>query len=141
MSANNQVIINLPLSSVDGGTANAYLDGNNGDWFGGKTFSNAEVNVFVSAMTTGTEIVFHGTGQNKVGTLTLIDNARIVERSPIAGMLGGRMIVANVNVSFKDGISDNANETVYGVANASIGEWFMYGSANVVLYSNILLTL
>jgi hypothetical protein len=28
-----------------------------------------------------------------------------------------------------------------GGANASIGEWFMYGSANVVLSSNILLTL
>ena len=141
MSANNQVIISLPISSVAGGTANAYLDGNNGDWFGGKTFSNAEVNVFVSAMTTGTEIAFFNNSRNKAGTLTLIDSARIVERSPITGMSGGRMIVANVNVSFKDGISDNANETVYGVANASIGEWFMYGSANVVLYSNILLTL
>jgi hypothetical protein len=51
------------------------------------------------------------------------------------------MIVANVIASFKDGINDNANEIVYGGANASIGEWFMYGSANVVLYSNILLTL
>jgi hypothetical protein len=143
MSANNQVIISLPISSVAGGTANAYLDGGNGDWFGGKTFSNAEVNVFVSAMTTGTEIIFYNTSQNKAGTLTLIDNARIVERSPNlgAGINGGRMLVANVNASFKDGISDNANEIVNGGANASIGEWFMYGSANVVLYSNILLTL
>ena len=143
MSANNQVIIGLPISSDAGGTANAYLDGNNGDWFGGKTFSNAEVNVFVSAMITGTEIVFYNTSQNKAGTLTLTDNARIVERSPVpsAGLSGVRMIVANVNASFKDGISDNANEIVYGGANASIGEWFMFGSANVVLNSNILLTL
>lgn len=143
MSANNQVIISLPWASEVGGTANAYLDGNNGDWFGGKYFSNAEVNVFVSAMTTGTEIIFYSTGRNKVGTLTLTDNARIVERSPnpAVGIAGGRMVVANVNTSFKDGISDNANETVYAGANASIGEWFMFGSANVVLNSNILLTL
>lgn len=143
MSANNQVIISLPWASEVGGTANAYLDGNNGDWFGGKYFSNAEVNVFVSAMTTGTEIIFYSTGRNKVGTLTLTDNARIVERSPnpAVGIAGGRMVVANVNTNFKDGISDNANETVYAGANASIGEWFMFGSANVVLNSNILLTL
>ena len=141
MSANNQVIINLPMYSVAGGTATAYLDGNDGDWFGGKAFSNAEVNVFVSAMTTGTEIVLYNSGENKAATLTLIDNARIVERSPIANQQGRRMIVANVNASFKDGISDNANEIVFGGANASIGEWFMYSSANVVLYSNILLTL
>jgi hypothetical protein len=143
MSANNQVIIALPWASDPGGSANAYLDGNSGDWFGGKYFSNAEVNVFVSAMTTGTEIVFYNTSQNKAGTLTLTDNARIVERSPNpgAGISGGRMLVANVNASFKDGISDNANEIVYGGANASIGEWFMFGSANVVLSSNILLTL
>ena len=138
-SGNNQVVIRLPLSSVAGGTANAYLDGNSGDWFGGKTFSNAEVNVFVSAMTTGTQIVFYSTGQNKVGTLTLSSNARI-ETWP-GPVTGERMIIATVNKSFKDGIGDDANEVVYAGANASIGEWFMYGSANIVLKSNILLTL
>jgi len=143
MSANNQVVISLPWASDPSGTANAYLDGNNGDLFGGKNFSNAEVNVFVSAMTTGTEIIFYSTGRNKAGTLTLTDNARIVERSPnpAVGINGGRMVVANVNTSFKDGINDNANETVYAGANAIIGEWFMFGSANIVLSSNILLTL
>ena len=50
------------------------------------------------------------------------------------------MIVANVNTSFKDAISDNAGEIVDAGANASIGEWFMYGSANILLKSKILLT-
>ena len=131
MSANNQVIIALPWASTANGTANAYLVGNDGYLFGGKYFSNAEVNVFVSAMTTGTEIIFYNNSRNKAGTLTLTDNARIVARSPIAGMSGGRMVVANVNASFKDGISDNANEIVHSGANTSIGEWFMYGSANI----------
>jgi hypothetical protein len=142
MSANNQIIINLPISSVAGGTANAELAGTEGNWFGGKTFTNAEVTTFVTAMNTGTEIAFYNTSQNIAGKFFLTDNARIVERSPNpgAGIAGGRMIVANVNASFKDGISDNANETVYFNANASIGEWFMYGSANIILRSNILTT-
>ena len=139
MSANNQIIINLPISSVAGGTANVWLDGTEGNWFGGKTFTNAEVSIFVTALTTGTEIAFYNTSQNIAGKFFLTDNARIVERSPNpgAGIAGGRMIVANVNASFKDGINDNANEIVYGSANASIGEWFMYGSANISLRENL----
>ena len=139
MSANNQIIINLPISSVAGGTANAELAGTEGNWFGGKTFTNAEVTTFVTAMNTGTEIAFYNTSQNIAGKFFLTDNARIVERSPNpgAGIAGGRMIVANVNASFKDGINDNANEIVYGGANASIGEWFMYGSANVSLRTSL----
>jgi hypothetical protein len=139
MSANNQIIINLPISSSATSAANAYLDGTEGNWFGGKTFTNAEVATFVTAMNTGTQIVFYNTSQNIAGKLTLTDNARIVERSPnpAAGIAGGRMIVANVNASFKDGINDNANEIVYGGANASIGEWFMYGSANVGLRATL----
>jgi hypothetical protein len=139
MSANNQIIISLPISSSTTSAANAELAGTEGNWFGGKTFTNAEVTTFVTAMNTGTQIVFYNTSQNIAGKLTLTDNARIVERSPnpAAGISGGRMIVANVNASFKDGINDNANEIVYGGANASIGEWFMYGSANVGLRASL----
>jgi hypothetical protein len=142
MSANNQIIISLPISSSTTSAANAELAGTEGNWFGGKTFTNAEVTTFVTAMNTGTQIVFYNTSQNIAGKFFLTDNARIVERSPNpgAGIAGGRMIVANVNASFKDGINDNANEIVYGGANASIGEWFMYGSANIILRSNILTT-
>ena len=139
MSANNQIIISLPISSSTTSAANAELAGTEGNWFGGKTFTNAEVTTFVTAMNTGTEIAFYNTSQNIAGKFFLTDNARIVERSPNpgAGIAGGRMIVANVNASFKDGINDNANEIVYGGANASIGEWFMYGSANVSLRTSL----
>ena len=139
MSANNQIIISLPISSSTTSAANAELAGTEGNWFGGKTFTNAEVTTFVTAMNTGTEIAFYNTSQNIAGKFFLTDNARIVERSPNpgAGIAGGRMIVANVNASFKDGINDNANEIVYGSANASIGEWFMYGSANVSLRTSL----
>jgi hypothetical protein len=51
------------------------------------------------------------------------------------------MIIASVTKGFRDGINDNANEIVYAGANASIGEWFMYGSANILFESNILTTL
>jgi hypothetical protein len=88
-------------------------------------------------MTTGTQIIFYSTGQNKVGTLSLSSNARI-ETWPITGE---PMIIATVNKSFKDNIDDDANEVVHAGANASIGEWFMYGSANILFRSNILLTL
>jgi hypothetical protein len=154
MSANNQIIIGLPMTAYQSyayGQANIFLNGTDGMYYNSKFFSNSEVNVFVSAMTTGTKIIFHSDTNYvpyssslnpPVVTLTLTDNARIVERSPNpgAGINGVRMIVANVNTSFKDGISDNAGEIVYAGANASIGEWFMYGSANIILGSNILLT-
>ena len=133
------------------GGANIFLNGTDGRFYSGQFFSNSEVNVFVSAMVTGTRIIFHSDTNYvvdsrslnpPVATLTLTDNARIVERSPdpSRGIYGARMIVANVNTSFKDAISDNAGEIVDAGANASIGEWFMYGSANILLKSNILLT-
>jgi hypothetical protein len=91
-------------------------------------------------MTTGTQIKFFGDTQ--VATLTLQSPARIVERSPNpgAGINGVRMIVATVTEAFKDGSYDSAGEIVDASANASIGEWFMYGSANIILRSNILTT-
>jgi hypothetical protein len=143
MSANNEIIIGLPMTAFQSesyGGANIFLNGTNGQFNSSQFFSNSEVNVFVSAMTTGTQIKFYGDTQ--VATLTLQSDARIVERSPnpSQGINGVRMIVATVTQAFKDGISDNAGEIVDTSANASIGEWFMYGSANIILSSNILTT-
>jgi hypothetical protein len=154
MSANNEVIIGLPITAYEShayGGANIFLNGTDGQFYSAQFFSNSEVNVFVSAMTTGTKIIFHSDTNYvqdsrslnpPVATLILQSNARIVERSPnpSQGIDGARMIVATVTQAFKDGISDNAGEIVDASANASIGEWFMYGSANIILGSNILTT-
>jgi hypothetical protein len=154
MSANNEIIIGLPMiafGSEQYGGANIFLNGTAGMFGSGQIFSNSEVNVFVSAMTTGTQIKFYGDTNYvedssslnpQVAILTLQSPARIVERSPnpSQGINGVRMIVATVTEAFKDGISDNAGEIVDASANASIGEWFMYGSANIIFKSNILLT-
>jgi hypothetical protein len=154
MSANNEIIIGLPMrafGSESYGGANIFLNGTDGMYGSGLFFSNSEVNVFVSAMTTGTQIKFYGDTENvqdsrslnpQVAILTLQSPARIVERSPNpgAGINGVRMIVATVTEAFKDGSYDSAGEIVDASANASIGEWFMYGSANIILRSNILTT-
>jgi hypothetical protein len=154
MSANNEIIIGLPIAAYEShayGGANIFLNGTDGQFYSAQFFSNSEVNVFVSAMTTGTQIKFYGDTNYvpysnslnpQVAILTLQSDARIVERSPnpSQGIDGVRMIVATVTEAFKDGSYDSAGEIVDASANASIGEWFMYGSANIILRSNILTT-
>jgi len=135
--SNNQIVFQRPLRSPwdQGGSgtsrANGYLSGNiqSGIY---KTLSNAEVNVFVSAMTTGTIIEFYSYLPTEyASTLTLTTNASIVSYA------NTDYIVANVDSNFKDGVNDNPGEQVYS---NTFGNYYMLGFANINYTTNILLS-
>jgi hypothetical protein len=138
-TSNNQLGFQLPMTAGagPGGTpsrANGYLSGAvQGSSY--KTLSNAEVNVFVNAMTTGTTIDFYnpqGAGPTLFAeTVTLTQNA-ILFSGPY-----GDYVIANVNSNFKDGVNDGPGETVWS---NSDGNYYMVGFANINYKTNVLLS-
>ena len=142
-TGNNQIVFQRPMRSpASAGNvaanvtayvsrANGYLSGN--VEFGlYKTLSNAEVNVFVSAMTTGTTIDFYAPGQAGFAeTVTLTQNAMLWS------VLNNDYIIANVNVNLLDGVNDGPGE--YTISD-NVGARYMFGFANINYTSNILLS-
>jgi hypothetical protein len=112
--------------------ANGYLSGNvQFDLY--KTLSNAEVNVFVSAMTTGTTIDFYAPGQAGFAeTVTLTQNAMLWS------VLNNDYIIANVNVNLLDGVNDGPGE--YTISD-NVGARYMFGFANINYTTNVLASL
>jgi hypothetical protein len=134
--SNNQIVFQRPLRSPAGNVsivsrASGYLSGNV-QFASYKTLSNAEVNVFVSAMTTGTTIDFYSYLPTEyAGTLTLTTNASIVSYA------NTDYIVANVDSNFKDGVNDNPGEKVFS---NTFGNYYMLGFANINYTTNVLLS-
>jgi hypothetical protein len=129
--SNNQIVFQRPVYSPVASRANGYLSGNvvNAAY---KTLSNAEVAVFVNAMTPGTTIDFYSYLPTLFAeTLTLTTSASIVSYA------NADYIVANVDSNFKDGVNDGPGENVS--AN-TFGNYFMYGFANINYTTNVLLS-
>ena len=128
--SNNQIVFNRPVYSPVASRANGYLSGAVSG--GRKTLSNAEVAVFVNAMTPGTTIDFYSYLPTEfASTLTLTTNASIVSYA------NADYIVANVDSNFKDGINDNPGEKIFS---NTFGNYYMVGFANINYTTNVLLS-
>jgi len=128
--SNNQIVFHRPMYSPVASRANGYLSGAVSG--GRKTLSNAEVAVFVNAMTPGTIIEFYSYLPTEyASTLTLTTNASI------ASYANADYIVANVDSNFKDGINDNPGEKVFS---NTFGNYYMLGFANINYTTNVLLS-
>ena len=128
--SNNQIVFQRPFYAPVASRANGYLSGAVSG--GRKTLSNAEVAVFVNAMTPGTTIDFYSYLPTLFAeTLTLTTSASIVSYA------NADYIVANVDSNFKDGVNDGPGENVS--AN-TFGNYFMYGFANINYTTNVLLS-
>ena len=142
-TGNNQIVFLRPMrSTATAGNVeaniNAYVSRANGYLSGNvefglyKTLSNAEVNVFVSAMTTGTTIDFYAPGQAGFAeTVTLTQNAMLWS------VLNNDYIIANVNVNLLDGVNDGPGE--YTISD-NVGARYMFGFANINYTTNVLLS-
>ena len=129
--SNNQIVFNRPVYSPVSSRANGYLSGNV-QFSLYKTLSNAEVAVFVNAMTPGTTIDFYSYLPTEfASTLTLTTNASIVSYA------NADYIVANVDSNFKDGINDNPGEKIFS---NTFGNYYMVGFANINYTTNVLLS-
>jgi hypothetical protein len=129
-TGNNQIIFQRPFYAPVASRANGYLSGTVSG--GRKTLSNAEVNVFVNAMTTGTTIDFYDYLPTRFAeTVTLTQNATLLS------VLNNDYIIANVNVNLLDGVNDGPGEYVTG----SGGERYMIGFANINYKTNVLASL
>ena len=127
--SNNQIVFNRPVYSPVSSRANGYLSGNV-QFSLYKTLSNAEVAVFVNAMTPGTTIDFYSYLPTEfAGTLTLTEAASIVS------FANSDYIVANVDTNFKDGINDNPGEKIFS---NTFGNYYMVGFANINYTTNVL---
>jgi hypothetical protein len=128
--SNNQIVFQRPFYAPVASRANGYLSGAVSG--GRKTLSNAEVSVFVNAMTPGTTIDFYSYLPTLFAeTLTLTTSASIVSYA------NADYIVANVDSNFKDGVNDGPGENV---SDNTFGNYFMYGFANINYTTNVLLS-
>jgi hypothetical protein len=139
-TGNNQIVFQRPMRSPAGNVyivsrASGYLSGNvQYDYY--KALSNAEVNVFVSAMTTGTTIDFYDPqGQ---GPTLFAETVTLTQNATLFSVLNNDYVIANVNSNFKDGVNDGPGETVWS---NSDGNYYMLGFANINYKTNVLASL
>jgi hypothetical protein len=171
-TTNNQISLPPVWYAAPNSSANLYLSGTSGySPTGGKKLNNDETNVLLNAMTEGTEIDFYSYNYPNPASLVLTSNVVNVYPYAYNGYIirpEDRLYVANVNISYKDGINDNISEvpdnrsfivantwvyptgngyspgavgySPYGSAEAYFSptyEWFMYGTANIKLKTDV----
>ena len=139
-TGNNQIVFQRPMQAPAGNVyivsrASGYLSGNvQYDYY--KALSNAEVNVFVSAMTTGTTIDFYDPqGQ---GPTLFAETVTLTQNATLLSVLNNDYVIANVDSNFKDGVNDGPGETVWSNSN---GNYYMIGFANINYKTNVLASL
>jgi hypothetical protein len=154
-TSNNQIALPTVWYAAPNSSANLYLRGTSGySSSGGKKLNDDETNVLLNAMVQGTSIDFYS--YNFINPVSLILTSNVVTVYPYGKYDSrGWLNIANVDIPFKDGISDKISEVPdnrsFILANALISntgsegfvfsptyEWFMYGTANIKLKTDAL---